>query len=618
MVLRLSYDFIERVRQGNNLVDIVGSYTELRRAGNQWMGLCPFPQHNEKTPSFSISEERQVYHCFGCKRSGNVYHFVQELQGMSFLDSVEYLAHRIGIDLPQYSGDQKSNENKQAWKINQIAAEFFHKNLLCLPPTHFVKQYCLQRGISDDMIKEFFIGYAPETWKELEQHLQKQNYSPKIAASLGLLKERNTTGFYDAFRGRLMFPIIVSLNRYVGFGGRVLGEGQPKYLNSPESFVFHKGETLYGLNWTAKYIRTEAYTILVEGYMDFLALQRAGIKNVVATMGTALTEDHCRKLGRLIQKVVVLFDGDEAGQKAAQRSLPLLLRQKIHPRICLLDQAKDPDDFLKSKGPEALKSAIKASRDFFIYTTEKIIHEVGIKEASDKLLVVDQLAPIYAHVKDSRLKEIYLLEMSRLLNMERSLVRKALYGNKEKSLSLNKVTQKQMLPQKQIPQDTSGFKEEIFILKGASKEEIYLLNLALISEESLKVIRDADLLEEFLHPGVREALTWSLLKYKKDPTQFGKLVTHLSLKVDCVSEICRYLEPPIAQLDERGVEKLIKDCCRRIREKFMKIQAKKLSYGLKSKTTTEQLEQLEQIMHIHKARYELKGIYPKNFESRKA
>ena len=427
--MKFSSDFIESVRNGNNIVDIIGLHTELKRAGSggRLIGLCPFPDHNEKTPSFSVSEDRQFYYCFGCKSSGDIYSFLKAIQGMSFYETVEYLAQRAGIELPTESislhGKAKHDEKKQALQINKLARQFFHKSLLSLPSKHPVKQYCVQRKISDEMIQRLQLGYASEDWEGLSQYLKKEKQPLKVAHSIGLIKQRSRGphGFYDLFRNRLMFPIIGRMDHHLGFGGRLIGEGQPKYLNSPESFIFHKGKTLYGLNDTAKYIRTEGYAIVVEGYMDLLALQSSGIDNVVATLGTALTENHVQQLRQLTQKVVVLFDGDTAGQEGAQRSLPILLKQQLLPRICLLPGGVDPDDFIKSKGSEALRSAIQGSKDLFIYSLDRIINEIGIKETSDKILVLDQLMPIYTSIADPRLKEIYLNEISRRLNIEKKL-----------------------------------------------------------------------------------------------------------------------------------------------------------------------------------------------------
>lgn len=619
--MRFSSDFIEQVQNANNIVDIIGTYIGLKPAGgDRWMGLCPFPDHNEKTPSFSVSEDKQVFHCFGCKKSGNIYHFLRDLQGINFPEAVEHLADRAGLSLPRefqmssHQRHQKKDEKKQAWEVNKIAARFFHRELLSLSPTHPAREYCALRGLSNEMIREFCIGYAPEGWENLHQHLQEKDI--QMAHSLGLLKERvkgSGGGFYDLFRNRLMFPIVGPMNHYVGFGGRALGDRPPKYLNSPESFVFQKGKILYGLSWVAKYIRTESCAIVVEGYMDFMALQRAGIRNVVATLGTALTEDHSRQLRRLTQKVVVLFDGDSAGQEASQRSLPLLLGQGLHPRVCVLENGQDPDDFLKSEGIESLKSALRASRDLFLGHLENLISKVGLREISDKVLILDQLTPIYSCVTDPRLRDLYLIEISRLLSAEQGWVRRSLRSRRKPPAQEMPQKQQKEPPEKVAETgganktDEVGEMEEVFVLRGVPKEEIYLLNLALMTEEQFVTIRDTGVVEQFSHPAVCEIFKWAILEHRQGVRQFDSLTASLASKVDSPREVSLYLEKPISELDKRGMRRLIEDCCRKVRDKFLIAQTKKLSHRLESQTTAQQLEQLERIVNIHRDRHRLKG-----------
>ncbi len=634
--MKFSSIFIENVRTSNNIIDIIENHTELRPTGNGYMGLCPFPGHNEKTPSFSVSEERQVYHCFGCKKAGNLYHFVEEIQGMGFLEAVEYLAHRAGIPLPkeaqtysEHGGSGSSaNEKKQAYEVNKLAAEFFHKNLLSLSKDHSVQQYALRRGLSEEIIKKFCIGYAPARWEALGPHLAKRNLSTKIACSLGLLKKRNRDkgqeGLYDLFRDRLIFPIVDRAGRYVGFGGRILGDGQPKYLNSPESLIFHKGKILYGLNTSAKYILAASYAIVVEGYMDFIALQKAGIKNVVATLGTALTANHCHQLQKVTQKVVLLFDGDSAGQDASQRSLPILLENKLHPRICVLNDGQDPDTFLESEGADALRLALRGARDLFIYHLERIIEEIGMKEASDKVLVLDKLASNYTRVVDMRLKELYVTEISRRLNAEKFWVQKGLREklreqelkekNKKGGATRTKKSEVQVMSPPHGGINHGGISHEdikkntkVYALRGGPKEEAYLLNLALMDEKYLLELREKEVVERFSHSGIREILGRVIFEHRQDSNNFGRLTALLSSQVDYPQLMTLYLERPISELDDEGRDQLFEDCLRRVCEKHMKSQIKELSFRLRSKTTTEQqLQQLEQIMLIHKDKHNLK------------
>ncbi|MCB0367681.1 MAG: DNA primase, partial [Bdellovibrionales bacterium] len=288
--MRFSQDFIEKVRDANNLVDLVSRYTQLNRAGGRFTGLCPFPDHREKTPSFSVNDTQQLYYCFGCKKGGNIFKFVESMMGMNFPESVEWLARQAGIPVPQemYQRSEKvvahEKERKLMADINEFAAKVFESELSRSAESSPVREYLRRRGLTAEIIKTFRLGYAPNEWEKLSQLLKARKAPLAVAEKLGLVRERSQgrSGFYDLFRERLMFPIFAIDGRCIGFGGRVIGDGEPKYLNSPESALFHKGQILYGLSETAKFIRAEDSVIVVEGYMDLLALYQAGIKNVVA------------------------------------------------------------------------------------------------------------------------------------------------------------------------------------------------------------------------------------------------------------------------------------------------------------------------------------------------
>ncbi len=331
-MIKFTPEFIERVAEANNIVDLISQQTQLKSAGGGLMGRCPFPDHKEKTPSFSVSETKQVYHCFGCHKSGNIFSFLRDFQGLSFPEAVEFLADRAGISLPKPTGesveiDKAMQRRKQLLAANKWALIFFREQLKQQASDHPVKKYIQKRGLLPETLETFQMGYAPADWDGLVNFLTSKGISMEIAEEARLVKARTQgkTGYFDLFRDRLIFPILNNQGEPVAFGGRIIESGEPKYLNSPETPVFVKGKILYGLFQTARYIRSEDAVLIVEGYMDLISLYQVGIRNVVATMGTALTPDHGRFLKRLTKNVVVLFDGDSAGQEAAERSLPLLL-----------------------------------------------------------------------------------------------------------------------------------------------------------------------------------------------------------------------------------------------------------------------------------------------------
>jgi DNA primase len=371
--LRYPPEFVDRVQDANNLADIISQYTQLKQSGNGYMGRCPFPDHAEKTPSFSVSEAKQVYHCFGCKKSGNVFSFLRDYNGMSFPEAVEFLAERASIPLPEIKNEQQNEQyseqqdkKKQMLKANKVAAHFFSETLKRAPADHPIKAYIQKRKLQPETIEEFQIGYAPIEWEGLAHHLLKQNISTALAEEVRLIKARKeNNGHFDIFRDRLMFPILSPMQEVLAFGGRIHDQGEPKYLNSPETPVFNKSKVLYGLAHTAKYIRSEDAVIIVEGYMDLVSLFQAGLKNVAASMGTALTAEHAKLIKRLTTNVVVLFDSDEAGQRAAERSLPLLLAAGLYPKGLILTDAKDPDEYVTKFGMESLKQKIDTSPELF-------------------------------------------------------------------------------------------------------------------------------------------------------------------------------------------------------------------------------------------------------------
>ena len=335
--MRYPQDFVDKVMDSANLVEIISQHTQLKQSGNGFMGRCPFPDHKEKTPSFSVSEAKQVYHCFGCKKSGNVFTFLRDFSGFSYVEAIEFLADRSNIKIPepeqneqsQHQNDKHNLENakkKSLAQVNRVAADFFKTNLARAKETDLISQYVKRRALNADTIKEFEIGFVDAEWEGLVQELNRKKISLALAEEAKLIRPRKEgNGFYDLFRERLLFPIHNLRGEVIAFGGRIYDQGEPKYLNSPESLVFNKSKILYGLFQSAKYVRSEDAIVIVEGYMDMVTLYQAGIRNCVATMGTALTEEHAKLIKRMTPNVYVLFDSDDAGQAAAERSLGILL-----------------------------------------------------------------------------------------------------------------------------------------------------------------------------------------------------------------------------------------------------------------------------------------------------
>lgn len=370
---------IEQVRERADIVDIISTQVNLRKTGRVYKGLCPF--HQEKTPSFTVNAERQTYHCFGCGEGGNVISYIMKTENMDFPDAVKALADRIGYTLHYVEGTpaKKESDGRQArvFKANQTALEFFRGSLTKAEGGKIGLEYFSDRGFSAGIVDEFKLGFAPETWDAFLNYATKKGFkqSELLEAGLVVRSEKNPNRCYDRFRGRVIFPIFDLQDRVIGFGGRVLGEGTPKYLNSPETPVFHKSHALYALNWAKDAIKEAGEAVIVEGYTDVIGLMAAGVRNVVATLGTALGADHLKLLSRYTNRVVFVFDADEAGRKAASRGLELMREFYLGPEfrkfteftdsrhldlfVSTLPQGMDPADFAAARGGDEFKALLK-------------------------------------------------------------------------------------------------------------------------------------------------------------------------------------------------------------------------------------------------------------------
>ena len=361
-----SDDIVEEVRSRNDIVDVISSYVKLQRKGSSYFGLCPF--HNEKSPSFSVSPTKQMYYCFGCGAGGNVFTFVMEYENYTFPEALKMLAVRAGISLPEqeYSEEAKKQRDKKTavLELNKTAAKYFYC-MLRSPQGARAMQYLKDRGLSDDTIKRFGLGYAGSYSDALYRYLKKQGTSDQLLKESGLMQVNEKQGMYDKFWNRVMFPIMDVNNKVIGFGGRVMGDGKPKYLNSPETIIFDKSRNLYGLNFarTSK----KRYLLVCEGYMDVISMHQAGFTNAVASLGTALTSQHASLLKRYTDEVILTYDSDEAGIRAALRAIPLLKTAGISTRVLHMEPYKDPDEFIKALGTEAFQKRIDRAENSFLF-----------------------------------------------------------------------------------------------------------------------------------------------------------------------------------------------------------------------------------------------------------
>jgi DNA primase len=396
---------LERVRQGNDIVEVIGSYFPLKRAGANFRALCPF--HKEKTPSFNVSPSRQIWHCFGCGAGGNVFTFVMKYENLDFVSAVRRLAERAGIEIEfERGGSEPGRDQKQLLlDLHEQVAEFYHHNLMKEPAGEIARQYLKRRGIALQAAKSWQLGYSPEAWEALIEWGAKRKFSPELLEAAGLAV-RGERGWYDRFRGRLMFPIRDEQGRVVGFSGRILTESkeQPKYINSPETAIFQKGRVLFALDRARRAITERNFAIVCEGQLDTIACHEAGLKNAVAPQGTALTEQHARILKRFADEVVLMFDADSAGEAAVVRSAEPLLAAGVVIRVVVLPEGHDPDSFLKTAGAAELEKLVTKAPGFFVYVLDRVSQLYDLGSDRDRLRAAEQVVELLAKIPNAILQ----------------------------------------------------------------------------------------------------------------------------------------------------------------------------------------------------------------------
>lgn len=426
-MVRYSDELLEEIRNSNDIVDIISQYVVLKRSGRNFFGLCPF--HKEKSPSFSVSPDKQIFHCFGCGAGGNVFHFMSKIENIGFVDSVKILADRANIALPTLdnAGDAKKEKLKaKVYEINQIAAEFYHENLY-KPTSKIAQDYVKKRKLDNKTLKTFTIGYAGK-FDELYRELVKKGYTEEEMLASSLILKNDNGQFIDRFRKRFMIPIKDVRDRVIAFGGRVLDDSKPKYINSPENIVYSKGRNLFGLN-VAKRNLTDKI-VIVEGYMDAISLYQRGINNVVASLGTALTEHQGRLLGKYAKQIIIGYDADGAGQAATMRGLEILQKLGYDVRVLQLDDptVKDPDEYVIKNGTGRFERCVDNAISLVEFKVKMLKRTLNINTASDKIKFLNEVSKILSKVDNHIEKEVYIERISK----EYGVSKEAIYAQTNK------------------------------------------------------------------------------------------------------------------------------------------------------------------------------------------
>ena len=487
-MVRYSEELIEEIRSSNDIVDVISQYVILKRSGRNFFGLCPF--HKEKSPSFSVSPDKQIFHCFGCGVGGNVIHFVSKIENLNFVETLELLANRANITLPtldnSYQDNKKAMLKSKVYEINEIAAKFYHENLY-KPTSKPAQEYIKKRRLDNRTLKSFLIGYSGN-FDELYNLLKQKGFTEEQILASSLVNKTDNGKFIDRFRKRLMIPIQDTSGKFIAFGGRVLDDSKPKYINSPENIVYSKGRNLFGLN-VAKKGDTKKL-IIVEGYMDAISLYQRGITNVVASLGTALTEQQGRLLRKNSEQVIIGYDADGAGQAATLRGLEILQNMGCDIRVLQIYGAKDPDEFVIKYGPERFQKCVDSAISLVEFKVKILKQNLNIENVNDKIKFLNEIAKILSKVDNSMEKEIYIDKISK----EYGISKEAIYGEVNK-LVYKKDNDKKVLESTQIKnllrkENTEKIDESII-----KREKMVIYILVNYPQESYEKIKDTILVD---------------------------------------------------------------------------------------------------------------------------
>ena len=483
-MVRYSDELIEEIRSSNDIVDVISQYVILKRSGRNFFGLCPF--HKEKSPSFSVSPDKQIFHCFGCGVGGNVIHFVSKIENLNFIETLQLLANRANINLPtldnSYQDNKKAALKAKVYEINEIAAKFYHENLY-KPTSKEAQEYIKKRKLDNRTLKSFLIGYSG-TFDELYRLLKQKGYKEEEILASSLVNKADNGTFIDRFRKRLMIPIQDATGKFIAFGGRVLDDSKPKYINSPENIVYSKGRNLFGLNIAKK--GDTKKIIIVEGYMDAISLYQRGITNVVASLGTALTEQQGRLLRKNSEQIIIGYDADGAGQAATLRGMEILQNMGCDIRVLQIYGAKDPDEFVIKYGPERFQKCVDSAISLVEFKVKILKQNLNLENVNDKIKFLNETAKILAKVDNSIEQEVYIDRISG----EYGVSKEAIYGEVNK-LKYAKTSDKKVLeraPIKSFIKQENSEKTDESIIKREKMDIYILLNYPKENFERIKDI----------------------------------------------------------------------------------------------------------------------------------
>lgn len=550
-------DILSRI----DIVELISSYIPLKRTGRNFKACCPF--HHEKTPSFIVSSDKQIYNCFGCGESGNAFKFLMRYEHMDFPEAVEVLARKAGVSLPQKTNEDNKTQGviTQMYRINEITSQFYNANLNTKEGLK-AKSYLASRGISAETINTLKIGFALDKWDSLISYLRAKGFDLGLIDKAGLIVSKDTGGYYDRFRNRIAFPIFDIKGRVFGFGCRVLDNSLPKYINSPETLVYTKGRNLYGLNLAKDAIRENDYVAVVEGYMDFVMPYQAGLKNIVASLGTALTSEQVRLLKRYTNNVVMIYDSDSAGELATLRSLDIFIEEEVNVRVVSLPKSFDPDSFVRKYGVLGLRKEIESATDLFDYKFKILKARYDISDITNKAKVCGLMLETINKIKNAVLKDEYLKKLSLQLQV------------KEEALLSEAKRIKPIKVNHSVAQENKKKADRI------SPTERLLMNLLLEENSLINRIRDSLSPQDFTDERVCRIVS-AMLKLVEDGKEVKPQILMNHLEDEFSTLICDPGSLPEG-LPLEHKEKMVDDCLKRMKEEKIKFKRQALHEAIKA------------------------------------
>ncbi|KIR01965.1 DNA primase [Lachnospiraceae bacterium TWA4] len=558
-------ELIEQIREANDIVTVIGSYITLTKKGSRYFGLCPF--HNEKSPSFSVSPDTQLYYCFGCGAGGNVFTFVMEYENYSFQEAVEFLAERVGIALPkneEKGSKQENDRRKQLLEANKLAATYYYYALKSKEGKR-AYDYLKNRGLSDETIKSFGLGYSSVHSDDLYHYLKSKGFSDEILVLAGLVRiNEKFTG--DLFWNRVMFPIMDVNSRVIGFGGRVMGDGQPKYLNSKETPVFDKSRNLYGL-YRAKKSR-KSYYLICEGYMDVISLHQAGFTNAVASLGTAFTSGHASLLKRYVSKVILTYDSDNAGINAALRAIPILKEAGIDCKVLSMKPYKDPDEFIKALGAEAFEERIRQAKNSFLFEIEVMRKDYDLNDPAGQTHFQHEIARKLVEFSDPLERENYLNAVCSEFHITASSL---------KRLVSDMGSQLEIRPRKEVK-----FKPEVK-QTGIDRAQEVLISYLILMPECFEAVATYLEPSDFLNDSYKKAAEY--IYEQRGSVSPATLLNHLMNENEDYKQLSKTFQSEIKLTDKKEKERALTDLVKKIKQASLEQAGRKI-------TTVESLQKI--------------------------